>query len=368
MKTMIVTGASSGIGYATALRAAKAGFATVLVARNASALDALATKIRAQGGACTALALDVREPSAAEAIISTAVGRYGRVDVVLNNAGVAASGALLEQSDAALQTQWETHVLAPLRLTRRALPELLKAGGQVFFFGSGVARIPTPGFGVYPAAKAAVRAVATQMRRELRGSGVAITYVDPGAVDTPLMERAGMQGPPRDLTISPYAVADKIIRATSTRPRAVNAAPWQTFAVALGELLPALTDTILATFPQLAGAAHPRTDTAVVLPEPVQTPIETAQEWHVGATPFEKALEPVSRRMERVKLPREFIERLLVPSKDLELGDVAMRWAGMPNKNERAALVEVFNALTAAEYLRQTGDETWTVLRSSDAS
>jgi hypothetical protein len=107
---------------------------------------------------------------------------------------------------------------------------------------------------------------------------------------------------------------------------------------------------------------------APILPEPVQTPIETAAEWHVEPSPFEKALDPVTRRMERVKLPRDFVERLLVPGSSLELGEVAMRWAGMPNKNERAAVAEVFEALTAADFLRKTGDETWTVVRSSTES
>ena len=396
MKTMIVTGASSGIGRALALRASNAGFATVLVARNAGALETLASRIHAGGGLCATLALDVRDSGAASAIVSTAVQRYGRIDVLVNNAGIAGSGNLLQQSDEELQAQWETHVLAPLRLARWALPEVLKTGGQLFFFGSGVARVPTPGLGAYPPAKAAVRALTTQLRRELRGSGVAVTYVDPGAVDTPFMERAGMQGPPKGLTISPQTVADRIVRATTTRPRAVNASRWQTTAVAFGELLPALTDAILATFPQLAGAErvtppvmlslskheHEEPQSVTVsppsvmlslskhdhdqptLPVPVETPIETAKEWHVEESAFDRALAPLTRRMERVKLPREFIARLLTPGAALELGDVAMRWAGMPNKNERAAVSEVFQALTAAEFLRQTGDETWTVVRT----
>lgn len=382
MKTMIVTGASSGIGRALALRASNAGFATVLVARNAAALESLAAKIHAGGGLCATLALDIRESGAPAAVVSTAVQRYGRIDVLVNNAGIAAAGNLLQQSDEELQAQWETHVLAPLRLARWALPEVLKTGGQLFFFGSGVARVPTPGLGAYPPAKAAVRALTTQLRRELHGSGVAVTYVDPGAVDTPFMERAGMHGPPKGLTISSQTVADRIVRATHTRPRAVNAAPWQTAAVALGELVPALTDAVLAAFPHLAGAEPLTGNTPPVmlslskhthekhhatepnLPEPVETPIETAQQWHVEETDFDRALEPLSRRMERVKLPREFIARQLVPGATLELGDVAMRWAGMPNKNERAAVAEVLQALTAAEFLRQTGDETWTVVRT----
>ena len=70
--------------------------------------------------------------------------------------------------------------------------------------------------------------------------------------------------------------------------------------------------------------------------------------------------------MERVKLTPEFVRKTLVPDADIELNEVAMRWAGMPNKNERAAMREVLDALAAAGYLHPTGDETWKVLRAAD--
>jgi len=69
--------------------------------------------------------------------------------------------------------------------------------------------------------------------------------------------------------------------------------------------------------------------------------------------------------MERVKLPASFVASVLVPDSELELNEVAMRWAGMPNKNERAAMREVLEALTAAGYLQPTGEETWTVVRAA---
>jgi hypothetical protein len=78
---------------------------------------------------------------------------------------------------------------------------------------------------------------------------------------------------------------------------------------------------------------------------------------------FERALEPVARRMERVKLPVAFVRDLLVPGTTLSLNEAAMRWAGMPNKNERAAMREVLDALTAAGYLEALGPERWRVLR-----
>jgi len=190
-----------------------------------------------------------------------------------------------------------------------------------------------------------------------------------------------MAGPPQRLMVSPHVVAKKIMHAVKTRPRNLNAVPWQTTMVALSELFPALTDAVLAAFPQIVGSER----LAVVENAPPQEapnggvtlslskgePVEAPQLCHpepVEGSSLDKALEPLARRMERVKLHREFIEQLLVPGATLELGEVAMRWAGMPNKNERAAVAEVFEALTTSHYLQKTGDETWTVLRSSTDS
>lgn len=356
MKAMIVTGASSGIGRAVALRAAREGFAIVAVARRAPLLEEVSQEIHARGGWCAALALDLRLANAAPAIVSTALQRYGGIDVVVHAAGTAAAGSLLDQSDAQLVEQWEIHVLAPLRLTREALPALRAGRGHVFLFGSGVARVPTPGLGGYPAAKAAVRAMSIQMRRELRAEGIAVTYVDPGAVATPLMQRAKLAGPSPRLTISPQRVADRIVRALRSRPARLNVVPWQTAAVSVGEILPAIADRVLSRMPHIAGTK----------PIPEQTVPEKAAPAPAEIAPetLDQALEPLKRRMERVNLPRDFVGALLVLGAELELTEVAMRWAGMPNKNERAAMREVLDALTSAGYLQQIDKERWTVIKS----
>lgn len=352
-KTAVVTGASSGIGREVALQAARKAYAIIAVARRRDRLDDLCAEIQRFGGACVPVALDVTQSGAAERVVEAARTRFGRIDVLFNGAGYASAGALLEQSDALLNQQWNLHVAAPLRLTRASLPLLRESNGQVLFVGSGLARTPAPYYGAYCAAKAAVRATATQLRRELRGSGIAVTYVDPGAVVSEFAEVSGLQ---------PYAsrapverVAAAIVRGFEKRPATLNAVPLHALSAAMGDLFPALADAFV-----FANVKPP-----VPQPQPQPAPSPAPEPEAEAQSDFDRALEPVARRMERVKLPPAFLAELLRPGQDVQLSDAAMRWAGMPNKNERAALADALEALTAGGFLERTGDESWRVVRSA---
>lgn len=173
-RTLIVTGASSGIGYALALRAARDGYRVVAVARRSRRLDELATEIRNNGETCVVVAGDVTTRDMPARIVATAVQNFGRIDVLVNNAGGGTYGALLEESDAAIEAQWQLNVAAPLRIARAALRALETTRGQLVFVGSGSARIPLPNYGAYAPTKAAIRAAAIQLRRELRTRGIAV--------------------------------------------------------------------------------------------------------------------------------------------------------------------------------------------------
>ncbi len=197
---------------------------------------------------------DVADPSSAGAIARLAFESFGGVDVLVNNAGHVASGPLSTQTDAALRDQFGTHVIGPVALVRETLPMLRASRGHVFMLGSGVARVPVGGLGAYPPSKAATRSATSILRRELKADGIAVTYVDPGAVDTPFMTRAGMPGGPPPLLVTPEDVARKILLAVRTRPRVLNAVPWQTMFVGLAELFPRLTDAVLERNPALVGA------------------------------------------------------------------------------------------------------------------
>lgn len=349
---MIVTGASSGIGRELALAAARKGYAVVLCARRADRLDEVVRTIRAEGGVCTSVVADVRDAATPQRLLEAA-HPYGRIDVVANVAGSGAPGKLLEQTDAAIALQWDVHVAAPLRIAKAALPALIATRGQLLFIGSGLARVPAPNFGAYAPAKAAVRAAAQQLRRELHDDGVGVMYVDPGAVDTEFSEAAGMdRNAGTGMLAKPDAVAGRILHGVMRRAARVNAVPWQTAGVILGEW-----------FPGLADAAMKRIVDSPATTEVVTLRSERSERLEGPPPALATALEPVARRMERVKLSRTFVESLLVPGATLALTEVAMRWAGMPNKNERAAMHEVLTALAEAGFIEPAGDETWRVLR-----
>jgi short-subunit dehydrogenase len=417
VKTMLLTGASSGIGRALAIRAARAGYAVYAVGRNHEALAALREKIAGESGFVCVDAVDVAVPANARGIVARALAQFGSIDVLVNNAGFVSAGQLAAQSDDELQRQFGTHVIGPIALVREALDALRAASGHVFMLGSGVARIPVGSLGAYPPAKAAIRSATAILRRELRPLGIAVTYVDPGAVDTPFMTRAGMPGAPARFLASPELVARKILIAVADRPRALNAVPWQTAIVALAERFPRLTDALLERAPALVGggdaaagapidgddaaskafvgdgngttgattaalaaselavsidiAALPLADAPATID--ASAPIATGAEPSADASaavpgeprdPYDAALEPHRRRMEKLKLSDGFVRGLLVPEAQLDAGEVALRWAGMPNKNERAITDDVLEALTSAGFLERSEDRSYRVLRS----
>ncbi|HVA29257.1 MAG TPA: SDR family NAD(P)-dependent oxidoreductase [Candidatus Baltobacteraceae bacterium] len=347
MRSIVVTGASSGIGAALARLCVERGWKVLAVARRAERLE----NVRG----ATTLALDVTARDAPARIVEAALAAFGGIDVVVNNAGAARPGALLEQSDAAIDAQWQLHVAAPLRIARAALPHVRARHGGLVFLGSGLARVPAPGYGAYASAKAGIRAAAIQLRRELRADGVFVTYVDPGVVDTDFSLASGMESRPAWWHASPDDVAARILRGISRRAHRVNAVGWQTAGTVLGEWFPAIADAAMASL--VTPPAEPEASA------PIDAPSSPIAE--TFGDPFDAALAPLQRRMERVKLSEAFVRSLLVPGTEIALHDAAMHWAGMPNKNERAALHEVLSALEAAGFLQNAGEERWSVLRAA---
>ena len=357
---LIVTGASSGIGRAIAVLAAERGYAVLAVARRADRLTALASEIRDRTPFAT-LVCDVTAADAPERIAAAARAALGRVDVLFHNAGAARAGSLLEQSDAALRDQWELHLAAPLRITRALLPDLRATHGTIAMMGSGLAVMPVPGFGAYCAAKAAVRAACTQLRRELRADGIAVSYCDPGVVATEFSTVSGTAAPAGMRRADARQVAQRLLDGVEQRRPRIDANRMQPLLLAIGRAFPGLADAAIArivdrTRDLPATEALPTAQVADAEPQHEQSP----------ANALESTLAPLARRMERAKLPFAFIASLLQPGETIDTNEAAMRWAGMPNKNERALLGEVFDALVEAGYLEQIDPQRLRVLRGAE--
>ncbi len=189
----LVTGASSGIGEATARHLAVQGAAVALVARRAERLRDLAEAIGADGGRALAIEADVSERAQAEAAVAQAVGELGRLDVVVNNAGVMLLGPIVDAPLEEWERMVEVNLLGLLYTARAALPHLLEAAAgeprrvaDLVNVSSVAGRVARKGSGVYNATKHAVGAFSESLRQEVTGRQVRISLVEPGAVATEL--------------------------------------------------------------------------------------------------------------------------------------------------------------------------------------
>ena len=267
MTTILLTGASSGIGRDTALALARAGHHVIAAARRLPALEAL----RDSGaGQITPLQLDLDSADSIAAAlreVDRITNGHG-VDALVNNAGYATAGALAELSDKDLRAQFETNVFGLMTLTRGVLPAMLdraaagRGAGRIVNVSSVSGRIPAPVLGAYHASKYALEALSDALRMELAPFGVQVVIVEPGTIRTEFASRtlaeATAAGGPNSRYAAIYARASQleatfdkmaggtgpVVRAISTaitkrRPRARYVAPRKFSAlIALIRVLP----------------------------------------------------------------------------------------------------------------------------------
>jgi NADP-dependent 3-hydroxy acid dehydrogenase YdfG len=206
----LITGASSGIGEATARRAVEAGYRVVLGARRLERLEALAEEL---GGPERAVAVkcDVTEWSDQEAMAQEALGRFGQLDVVLANAGFGAKRGFLEETPEQWKSMVLTNVYGAALTIRATMTALKESRGHLLLTGSVAGRRALPG-SLYSATKWAVTAMGEAARLELNGTGVRVTLIEPGSVDTPFFD-----SPPSG-ALEPDDIARAILYAVSQPP------------------------------------------------------------------------------------------------------------------------------------------------------
>jgi NADP-dependent 3-hydroxy acid dehydrogenase YdfG len=206
----LITGASSGIGAATARHAAGAGYRLVLAARSTDKLEALAAEL---GGPDHAIAVpcDVTEWADNEALVAAALDAFGRLDVAFANAGFGAKRGWLEETPEHWRSMVLTNVLGAAYTVRAAIPALKESRGHVLITGSVAGRRVMPG-SLYSVTKWAVTAMGEAVRADLSDTGIRTTLIEPGQVDTPFFDN------PSENRLEADDIARAVIYAVSQPP------------------------------------------------------------------------------------------------------------------------------------------------------
>jgi NAD(P)-dependent dehydrogenase (short-subunit alcohol dehydrogenase family) len=242
-KAVLITGCSSGIGRATAMRLQNAGWLVYATARKPAAIEDLAR------AGCRTLALDVSDEASMVRAVAEVEAECGAIAALVNNAGYSQSGAIEETPIALIRRQFETNFFGLARLTQLVLPGMRRAGrGRIVNLGSMGGTLVFPGGGYYHATKYALEAFSDALRFEVSGFGIDVILIQPGLIRTRFAE-AAVSNLPAQAADSPYrALMAKVLQATR-----------DAYATGLAAKLSGSPDDVARTIEQALAAGRPKT-------------------------------------------------------------------------------------------------------------
>jgi short-subunit dehydrogenase len=252
-QVIVITGASSGIGLATARAAAAQGTKLVLAARSEEALADAVNDIISDGGDAIYVVADVSDRQQVEKIADAAIMQYGRIDTWVNDAGLSIYGRLHEVSEEDSRRLFDINFWGIVNGSLVALPHLVKSGGALINLGSEVSDAVIPLQGMYAASKHAVKGFTDALRTEVQEvdkAPISITLIQPTAVNTPFPQHAKnyMPSEPKLPTpqIDPFKVADAILDAATHATHDIKVGAMAKLNTAMQKIVPSLAEKISA--------------------------------------------------------------------------------------------------------------------------
>lgn len=238
-KVILITGASSGLGAATAVACANAGHKVVLAARREARLQDIAAGI-GRPDETLVLRIDVRRLEDIESMVAATLDRFGRIDALFANAGVGESNRLQDVSEEELLWQTEVNFLGVIRCARAVLPHMLeRRTGHILMTSSVAAEVPTGYLSVYAATKGGVSAFSESLRREVASHGIKVTHIIPGFIESEMTQRNTFPMPPASAVGNLVVNLLKRPRRRAVIPRYYGAGIWA------NRLLPWIVDPVV---------------------------------------------------------------------------------------------------------------------------
>jgi NADP-dependent 3-hydroxy acid dehydrogenase YdfG len=221
-KVALITGASKGIGRSTAVRLAKSGAGLVLGAKSRDLLEALGKELEGMGVSAFPVTCDVSSRVDCHNLVQQTLERFGRIDVLVNNAGVGYSGTIVDSEPQEVERMLAVNLLGLYYMTRSVLPHMIeRKGGDIVNLGSVAGVKYSPNFAIYSATKFAVRAFSEALRNEVQEHNIRVTLIHPGMTRTPFFDSFTKGGSPVPLdkgdVLKPEDIAEAIHFAL-TRP------------------------------------------------------------------------------------------------------------------------------------------------------